>query len=109
MQSKRDSASQLAEPVRIRLMRLEATFTGFVTGTLMAVGLFIATNWLVLKGGPDVGQHLQLLGQYFIGYSVTFVGSLVGAVYAFVLGFLGGYLMARMYNMLVGIGRHAGN
>jgi hypothetical protein len=29
------------------------------------------TIWLVIKGGPNMGQHLQLLGQYFVGYSVS--------------------------------------
>ena len=41
-------------------------------------GLFLMTAWLLLKGGPHVGQHLQLLSQYFIGYSVTWWGSIVG-------------------------------
>ncbi len=101
MNTKHDDSTQLADTVRIRLIRMKATFAGIVTGTLMAVGLFVATNWLVLKGGPSVGQHLALIGQYFIGYSVTFVGSLIGTAYAFVFGFLGGYVVARMYNGLV--------
>ena len=110
MDTKYDDSKQLADTVRIRLIRLKATFAGIVTGTLMAVGLFVATNWLVLKGGTAVGRHLQLLGQYFIGYNVTFVGSLVGAAYAFALGFLGGYAVARMYNGLTGLrDRHSEN
>ncbi len=44
--------------------------------------------------------HLSLLNQYFIGYSVTFVGSLIGFAYAFVIGFASGYLVARIYNGL---------
>jgi hypothetical protein len=44
-------------------------------------GLFLMTAWLLLKGGPHVGQHLQLLSQYFIGYSVTWWGTVVGFFY----------------------------
>ncbi|MEO2048069.1 MAG: hypothetical protein ABGX16_16055 [Pirellulales bacterium] len=103
MTAKHDDSEKFADAVRIRLIRLKARFAGIVTGTLLAVGLFVATNWLIYKGGPDVGRHLQLLGQYFIGYRVTFVGSLVGGAYAFVLGFVGGYAVARMYNGLAGL------
>ena len=45
----------------------------------------------------------SLLSQYFIGYRVTFAGSLIGFAYAFVCGFAGGYFIARMYNWIVGL------
>ena len=48
-----------------------------LTHGILALGLFIATNWLVIKGGERVGPHLQLLSQYFIGYRVTFLGSFI--------------------------------
>jgi len=68
---------------------------------LLGLAIFVATNWLVLKGGKIVGPHLVLLSQYFIGYRVTFVGSLIGLGYGFALGFLAGYFMAQTYNWLV--------
>ena len=100
MDTAHDGDKRLADAVRIQLIQLQATTIGIVTGTITAFGLFLATNWLVLKGGTNVGQHLQLLGQYFIGYTVTFVGSFVGAAYAFGLGSLIGYAVARMYNVM---------
>jgi len=81
-----------------RLMRLNALVQGVVTGLIAGLGIFIATNWLILKGGPVVGPHLALLGQFFIGYRVTFVGSLIGFGYGFAGGFLVGYWVARLYN-----------
>src|SRR2546428_4544247 len=86
--------------VSVRLMRLNATVQGVVTGVVAGLGIFIATNWLIIKGGPVVGPHLALLGQFFIGYRVTFVGSLVGLAYGFVLGFVVGYGVATVYNWL---------
>jgi hypothetical protein len=65
------------------------------------LALFAVTNWLSLKGGEVAGQHLVLLGQCFIGYRVTFVGSLIGFAYAFVYGFVGAYFIAGIYNWLV--------
>ena len=87
--------------VLTRLLRLNATIQGVVTGFLIGTAVFLATNWLVLKGGQVVGPHLALLGQFFIGYRVTFAGSLIGFAYGFCAGFVIGYGIARMYNWLV--------
>ena len=67
------------------LLRLNARAWGIAVGLILGGGLFVATNFLVLKGGANVGTHLSLLRAYFPGYSVTLVGSLIGFVYAFVL------------------------
>ncbi len=96
-----ESQKTLEEIVLTRLLRLNAKVHGVVTGIVAGLGIFIATNLLVLKGGRVVGPHLSLLGQFFIGYRVTFIGSLIGFAYAFVFGYIGGYVVARMYNWLV--------
>jgi hypothetical protein len=83
------------------VVRLNGHVLGFVLGTIGALIIFAATNWLVLKGGDVVGPHLGLLGNYFIGFSVSFLGSLVGAVYAFVLGYISGLLIGWIYNAIV--------
>jgi hypothetical protein len=90
----------LQDIVLTRAMHLSAVVQGLAVGLVAGLAVFIATNWLVLKGGEVVGPHLALLGQFFIGYSVTFVGSLVGFGYAFAGGYLVGYLVARMYNFI---------
>jgi hypothetical protein len=87
--------------VLIRLLRLNAIVSGVVTGVVVGSALFAATNWLVIKGGDVVGPHLALLGQYFIGYRVTFVGSLIGFAYGLGLGFVLGYGVAWLYNRLL--------
>ena len=89
---------KLEEIILTRLVRLNAKIHGLVTGTVFGIGLFVATNWLVLKGGKSVGRHLSLLGQFFIGYRVSFLGSFVGFAYAFACGFILGYAIAWMYN-----------
>ena len=87
--------------VLTRLMRLNALIYGGITGLVVGLSLFIATNWLVLQGGPVVGPHLALLNQFFIGYRVTFAGSFIGLAYGLVAGFIAGYSVARIYNWLV--------
>ena len=85
--------------------RLNSKVLGLVLGILFALVVFVATNWLLLKGGPVdkhgnqiIGPHLQLLGQFFIGYKVSFVGSLIGAAWGFVLGTISGSVIAWIYN-----------
>ena len=90
----------LEEVVLTRILRLNATVQGLVSGIVAGFAIFIATNWLVLKGGYVVGPHLSLLSQFFIGYRVTFFGSLIGFVYGFAAGFVVGYGVARMYNWI---------
>jgi len=98
-----DNEKDLEKVVLTRLLRLNATVQGAVTGIIAGLALFIATNWLILRGGDVVGPHLSLLSQFFIGYRVTFVGSLIGFAYAFVVGFVVGYCVARMYNWVANL------
>jgi hypothetical protein len=93
----------LEEIVLTRLVRFNASLQGIVTGLVAGLGVFIATNWLLIKSeeGEVVGPHLSLLSQFFIGYDVSFVGSVIGAVYGFIGGFVIGSSIAWMYNCLV--------
>jgi hypothetical protein len=83
------------------VLRLHAKSVGLVLGLFFGLVLFLGTNWLVIKGGNPVGPHLALLGQYLIGYRVSFFGSLIGFAYGFALGTLSGALMSWIYNMIV--------
>lgn len=89
--------AQLARAV----VRLKGTVLGLAAGTTAGLVLFLATNWLVFKGGDPVGPHLALLSQFFIGYSVTFAGSFVGMAYAFATGYLAGWFVAWVYNRVL--------
>ncbi len=83
------------------ILRLNGRAWGIALGLLLGGGLFLATIVLVIKGGQDVGQHLSLLSVFFPGSRVTVLGSLIGFVYAFVLGYALGRLVGTVYNRLV--------
>ncbi len=83
------------------IIRLSRNVLGLTLGFLCATGLFVATNILVLKDGPNVGEHLQLLNQFFPGYSVTFFGSFLGLIYGFLVGYVSGWVIASVYNRVV--------
>lgn len=86
--------------VLTQLAHLNAVILGIVSGLLLGIGICIATDILILKGGPVIGPHLALLSQFFPGYRVTFVGSLIGLAYGFVSGFIIAYAVAFVYNWL---------
>ncbi len=87
------------------VLLLNAKVVGLALGLILALAIVVATNWLVIKGGDRVGPHLILLSQYFIGYRVTFLGSLVGAAYGFAVGTIFGALLGWLYNKIA-IFRH---
>jgi len=88
-------------------LRLHAKICGLTLGILTGLAIFVATNWLVIKGGhitPNgeyvVGPHLRLLSQYFIGYKVSFWGSIIGFFYGFGFGALCGAAIGWFYNKI---------
>ena len=89
--------AQLPEETRRTIERLNRRAWGFATGMWFGGGLFLATIVLVLKQGPNMGQHLSVLSVFMPGYSVSVVGALVGFVYAFMVGYLLGRVMGAVY------------
>jgi hypothetical protein len=82
-------------------VKLDKTALGIAFGTLLGLGIFIATLFLAIKGGDRLGQMLGLLSQFFRGYSVTTGGSFVGLVYGFIVGFILGWLTAFLRNFFL--------
>lgn len=82
------------------LLSLNARAWGIAFGLVFGSGLFLATLFLVVRSGPNPGQHLRLLAAFFPGYSVTVVGSFIGFIYAFVVGYALGRIIGEVYNRL---------
>ena len=89
------------EAIQAAIRRLNERAWGISAGLLLGLGLLGATIFLVIKCGPSVGQHLDLLGNYFPGYRVTVLGGFIGFIYAFVLGYGLGRVIGTVYNRLV--------
>lgn len=85
------------------LAKFNSVALGIAVGTLFALIIFLATNILIFKGGDVVGPNLALLSQYFIGYKMTFAGSIIGFLYGFVSGFILGWLIAFLRNSIVAL------
>ena len=89
------------DDARIRVLRLDAMAQAVSAGVLLGLGIFVATNWLVLKGGEVVGPNLALLAQFCPGYRVTFLGSVIGFAYGLVYGGVAGYAVSTLYNRVL--------
>jgi len=105
-----EKKSSILDVVNTRVVQLNAMVQGICAGLILGLVIFIATNWLILAGGhisPEgrhiVGPHLSLLSHFFVGYRVTFVGSLIGFAYGAVIGFVGGYSLSKLYNWIAGL------
>ena len=89
------------DDARIRIVRLDEMAQAISAGVLAGLAIFVATNWLVLKGGAVVGPNLALLAQFCPGYRVSFLGSLIGFAYGLVYGGIAGFAVSFVYNRFV--------
>jgi uncharacterized membrane protein len=89
--------------VRRAVARLKAGILGLVFGLIFGIGLFAMTAILLIESGPNMGYHLGLLGNYFIGYTVTWKGAFIGFFWAFAVGVVIGWSIGIIYNRIVTI------
>lgn len=81
-------------------MKLHAVKLGVALGIMWAFCcVFLSFSSLWLNWGTP---WVTLIGSMYIGYAPTVIGALIGAVWAFVDAFLGGLIVALIYNKLVG-------
>ena len=74
---------------------------GVAGGVVMGGMIFFATLFLLVKGGYPVGPNLALLGEFMIGYSVTFPGAFIGLAWGFGIGFFLGWGFAMAHNVAI--------
>lgn len=81
-----------------KIHRLTLCLTFALLGGLT---IFLITAVLLIRGGESIGPHLSLLGQYFPGYSVSWIGSLVGFFWGSLAGGFAGFVFGSVYNRIV--------
>ena len=82
--------------------RVDVVALAVAVGTGLAVGLFLMTGTLLIKGAPPgmhIGTHLGLLGIYLPGFSVSWTGGVIGAAYAWIIGAVVGFILAALWNL----------
>lgn len=82
------------DTLRTTVYRASARAWGIATGLVLGFGLLAATWWLLVRGGENAGAHLGRLAHIFPGYDVSWTGGLLGFLYAFVVGYALGRVLA---------------
>lgn len=72
--------------------------TAIGTAAALTVALFTTLD-LLLNSGED--RPLDLLNQYFAGYDVSWRGVVIGALWAFFVGWIGGWFVAFCRNFVL--------
>jgi hypothetical protein len=90
------------ELLRKTVAKLRAGIMAVVFGLVGGIGIFLATVWLLIRNGENVGSHLTLLNNYLLGYSVSWIGSIIGFFWGFLIGAVTGWLIAWIYNFVAG-------
>lgn len=67
-----------------------------------AVWGFLVFAFTLIEAARGEGHTLTLLDVVYLGYSVSYVGSLVGLVYGFINGALIGAAFSWLYNRFAG-------
>jgi hypothetical protein len=65
-------------------------------GVVWGLAVFLAT----LASLWHSGEHIGILSHVYFGYKVSPLGSIIGLVYGFVTGLVGGSIFAWLYNKL---------
>ena len=77
-------------------MKLNIKAMAIAFGLVWGISLFVITWWIILlEGSSDVETFI---GKFYIGYSLTPTGSIIGFVWGLVDGAIGGAMFAWLYN-----------
>jgi hypothetical protein len=76
-------------------MKLQLLALGIAFGLVWPFGIFFAGIFAMFGWG---NAAVQVIGSFYLGYGASFVGAIVGALWAVVDGFCAGYVIAWIYN-----------
>jgi len=79
-------------------MKLNVKALALTCGLLWGIGLIIITWWIMLFEGAT--GEITFLGRIYIGYNISLTGSLIGLLWGFFDGMIGGAIFAWLYNLL---------
>jgi len=90
----------ITDAVAPAFAKLDRIALGVSVGTAFGLVMFLMTI-LALLDRTGATPNLGLLGQFFLGYTATWTGSIVGLVYGLGVGFLTGWIFALIRNITV--------
>jgi len=79
-------------------MKFDVKAFALTCGLVWGLGLFFLTWWIIAFDGAT--GEATLIGRLYRGYTISAMGSLVGMIWAFFDGLIGGAIFAWLYNLL---------
>ena len=95
------AADVIPESAALLFAPLDKRAFGAAIGTASALLIGGATVAALVRADPWNG--LAILSHYFTGYSVSWTGVLIGALWAFAVGFIVGWLIAFTRNFTLAV------
>lgn len=81
--------------------RIDKFAFALAVGSASGLAVLVSTFWLILTGVDSRDPIFNLLGQFFIGYTVSARGAFIGLGYCFLWGFIFGWLYAYLRNLFI--------
>ena len=79
-------------------MKLNVKSFSLTTGLVWGIAIFSLTWWVIAFDG--ITGEPTLIGRLYRGYSISPMGSIIGLVWAFIDGLIGGAIFAWLYNLI---------
>jgi len=80
-------------------MKLDIKAFSLAFGLIWGFGLFCLTWWIIAFDGAT--GEATMIGHVYRGFKISPIGSLIGLVWAFIDGAIGGAIFAWLYNFIV--------
>jgi hypothetical protein len=93
--------AQPADSLLLAFAPLHKRALGLAVGIVFGCAVFCATAVIILSNRAPFAPNLGLLSQFFVGYSVTWPGAVVGLLWGGVLGYLSGWCFAFLRNLIL--------
>jgi len=77
-------------------MNLNIKAMAIAFGLVWGISLFVITWFIILLEGSS--DTTTFIGKFYIGYSLTPVGSLIGLMWGIIDGAIGGVMFGWLYN-----------
>ena len=96
-----DATTEERALIRRAVVRMRTRIMAVLFAVVAGLAVWIATAWLLIQGGPEVGKHLVLLHNYMPGFTMSWGGAFVGLFWGALYGALVGWVFAWVYNQVV--------
>lgn len=91
--------ADLAETMQMAIAPIHKAALGVATGLVAGLLVAAATAFIVMIQ-PQPQPRLDLLANYFYGYTVTWGGAVIGFLWAFGVGFVAGWFVGFVRNFV---------